>query len=89
MPNRLARAILTDPQIRSRDLPLALRAANKSVELTKRRASDALEMLARAQFATGNKSEARATANEALKVCKNADDQMELQKMIALYEKAR
>lgn len=89
VPNRLARAILTDPQVRSRDLPLAMRAANKSVELTKRRASDALEMLARAQFATGNKSEALATANEALKVCKNADDQMDLQKMIALYEKAR
>ena len=89
VPNRLARVILTDPEVRSRDLPLALRAADKSVELTARRAADALEMLARAQFATGNKSEALATANEALKVCKNGDDQIDLQKLIALYEKAK
>ena len=89
IPNRLARAILTDPQVRSRDLPLALRAASKSVELTKRRASDALEMLARAQFATGNKSEALATANEAIKVCRDASDLKDLQEMIALYEKAK
>jgi peroxiredoxin len=89
VPNRLARAILTDPQVRSRDLPLAMRAATRSVELTKRRASDALEMLARAQFATGNKAEALATAREAVQVCRNADDLKDLQQMIALYEKAR
>jgi thiol-disulfide isomerase/thioredoxin len=88
VPNRLARAILTDPQVRSRDLPLALRAATKSVELTRRQASDALEMLARAQFATGSKSEALATANEAIKVCRDASDLNDLQQMIALYEKA-
>jgi hypothetical protein len=87
VPNRLARAILTDPQVRSRDLPLALRAATKSVEMTKRRTADALEMLARAQYATGGRSEALTTAREALAVCKDADDQKELQKLIALYEK--
>ena len=87
IPNRLARAILTDSQVRSRDLPLALRAATKSVELTKRRASDALEMLARAQYATGSKNEALATANEALSVCKDADDRKDLQDLVALYQK--
>jgi len=87
VPNRLARGILTDTQVRSRDLPLALRAATKSVEMTRRRNSDALEMLARAQYATGSKGEALATAREALGVCQDADDQKELQKLIALYEK--
>jgi hypothetical protein len=46
-------------------------------------------MLARAQFATGNKTEALATAREAVHVCRNADDLKDLQQMIALYEKAR
>jgi len=88
IPNRLARAILTDPQVRSRDLPLALRAATMSTELTKRRAADALEMLARAQYATGKKNEALATANEALTVCRDAGDRAEIEKLIAMYQKA-
>jgi hypothetical protein len=83
----LARAILTDPQVQSRDLDLAFRAATKSVEITKRRTSDALEMLARAQFATGSKIEALATAKDALSVCKDPEDKNNLQSMIALYEK--
>lgn len=88
IPNRLARAILTDPQIRSRDLPLAMRAATLSTEMTHRRAADALEMLARAQYATGNKSEALATAKEALAVCRNAEDREGLEKLVAMYQKA-
>jgi len=88
VPNRLARAILTDPQVRSRDLPLALRAATLSTEMTQRRYSDALEMLARAQFATGKKDEALATANEALAVCKESSDRQNLEKLVAMYKKA-
>ncbi|MGC3960909.1 MAG: TlpA disulfide reductase family protein [Verrucomicrobiota bacterium] len=88
IPNRLARAILTDPQIRSRDLPLALRAATLSTEMTHRRAADALEMLARAQFATGSKEAALVTVKEALAVCQNADDRKELEKLTAMYQKA-
>ncbi len=88
VPNRLARAILTDPQVQSRDLDLAFRAATKSVEMTHRRTSDALEMLARAQFATGSKVEALATAKEALSVSVNAEDKDAVQKMVALYEKS-
>jgi thiol-disulfide isomerase/thioredoxin len=87
VPNRLARAILTDPQARSRDLPLAMRAATQSVEMTKRRSSDALEMLARAQYATGSKNEALATANEALALCKDPADRKDLEAMVALYTK--
>ncbi|HEX5219834.1 MAG TPA: TlpA disulfide reductase family protein [Verrucomicrobiae bacterium] len=88
IPNRLARAILTDATVRSRDLPLALRAATLSTEMTKRRASDALEMLARAQYATGKKNEALATAQEALTVCRDASDREGIEKLIAMYQKA-
>jgi hypothetical protein len=85
--NRLARAILTDTQVRSHDLPLALRAATQAVEITKQRSSDALEMLARAQYATGSKSEALATANAALTICPNEEGRIDLRQLIAFYEK--
>jgi hypothetical protein len=60
---------------------------NATVHLLLPMFADALEMLARAQYATGSKNEALATANEALLVCKDPDDRKELQDLVALYQK--
>ncbi len=85
--NHLAKAILTEKSVKSRDLPLALRATTKAVGMTKRRSSDALEMHARAQFANGSKPEAIQTVKEALAVCKDPGDRADLQKLLAQFEK--
>jgi hypothetical protein len=41
IPHHLAKAILTDPAVRSRDLALALKATTQTVEMTKQQSSDA------------------------------------------------
>ena len=88
IPYRLAKAILTEPAIRVRDLDLALRAANKAVELTRERSYQSLEMQARALFATGKKQQAIEVQKKAIDVCKNAEDLEELKKFLGLYEKS-
>lgn len=87
VPHHLAKAILTDPEVRSRDVPLALRATTKAVELTDRRSSDALGLHGRALFASGKKTEGLETLKEALATCDDPDDKAELQKLLALLEK--
>jgi thiol-disulfide isomerase/thioredoxin len=85
--NRLARAILTDPKVRSREVPLALRAATQAVEMTKRRSADALEMLARAQYASGSRAEAIITIKEAIAVETDPADKTEYEGLLAMYER--
>jgi tetratricopeptide (TPR) repeat protein len=87
VPHRLARTILTDPAIRSRDLPLALRASSKAVEMTKERSFDALEIKARALFASGKKQEAIETQKKAMSLCNDEGRTAEMKKFLALYEK--
>jgi thiol-disulfide isomerase/thioredoxin len=87
VPHRLARLILTDPEVRSRDLELALKASTKAVEMTDRRSSDALEMNARALFASGKKAEAITVQKEAIEKA-DESDLPELKKFLAIYEKA-
>jgi thiol-disulfide isomerase/thioredoxin len=86
-PYRLAKAILTDPEIRSRDVPLALRAANKATELTRERSYQSLEMRARALYASGQKEDAIMNLNKSIGVCNDSEDLPELKKLLALYEK--
>jgi thiol-disulfide isomerase/thioredoxin len=85
---RLSRAILTDPEVRSRDVPLALRAANKAVELTHEQSYQSLEMQARALFASGKKTEAVEVQKQALARCNEPDDRPELEKFLDLFQKA-
>ena len=87
VPHRLARTILTDPEVRSRDLELALKSSAKAVEMTERRSSDALEMHARALFATGKKAEAITVQKEAIERVTDDSDLPELKKFLAIYEK--
>jgi thiol-disulfide isomerase/thioredoxin len=87
IPYDLAKAILTDPAVRSRDLDLALRATTKATELTHQRGYQALAMHARALFANGKKQEAMTTQKKALDLCDDAEDRPELQQFLALYEK--
>ncbi len=88
IPHRLARVILTDPEVRSRDLGLALKATTKAVAMTQERSYDALQMHARALFANGKKGEAAEAQKKSIALCQNPEDMPELQKFLALYEKA-
>jgi hypothetical protein len=72
--------------VRSRDIDLAMRAATRATELTRGGSYQSLEMLARAQFASGKKSEAVETQKEALKVCKDEEDRPELEKFLKLFQ---
>jgi thiol-disulfide isomerase/thioredoxin len=85
--HRLARAILTDPAVRSRDLPLALRASTKANELTKNRNWDVLGLHARALFANGKKDEAVETQKQAIALCNDAESRAEFEKFLALFQK--
>ena len=87
VPYHLAKAILTDPAIRTRDLDLALRAATKSVDLTEQRSYQALAIKARALYANGKKQEAVDAQKKALELCDDSDDRPELQQFLALFEK--
>ena len=87
IPYDLAKAILTDPAVRSRDLDLALRATTKAVEMTQQRSSSALAMHARALYANGKKPEALAAQKKALELCDDPQDRPELEKFLALYSK--
>jgi hypothetical protein len=87
IPYYLAKAILTDQAVRSRDLDLALRATTKANELTQQRSYQALAMHARALFANGKKQEAVTTQKKALDLCDDPEDRPELQQFLALYEK--
>jgi thiol-disulfide isomerase/thioredoxin len=85
---RLARSILTDPEVRSRDVPLALRVANRAVELTHQRSYQALEMQARALFASGKRTEAIEIQKQAISVCSDPEDRPELEKFLLLFQKS-
>src|SRR4030095_15251788 len=74
IPYRLAKAILTDPAVRTRDLEFALKAANKAVEMTHEKSYQAFEMQARALFATGKKQEAIDAQQKAISLCRNSED---------------
>jgi thiol-disulfide isomerase/thioredoxin len=84
--NHLARAILTDPAVRSRDLALALRATTKATELTQNRSADALEMHARALYANGKKLEAIEVQKKCLALS-DPEEKAEREKFLAIYEK--
>jgi thiol-disulfide isomerase/thioredoxin len=83
----LARAILTDPEVRSRDLELALRATTKAIELTRQHSAHALAMHARALYANGRKAEAVEAQKKAIALSTDAQDRSELEKFLAVFEK--
>jgi thiol-disulfide isomerase/thioredoxin len=87
IPHRLAKTILTDPAIRSRDIPLALKASTKAVEMTREGSSDAMEINARALFASGKKREAVEMQKKAIARCSRQEEIPEMKKFLALYEK--
>lgn len=89
IPHHLAKAIMTDLEVKSRDLPLALRATTKAVEMTKRRSSDALGLHGRALFANGKKDEGITALKEAIGLPNSAEDKAEFEKILAMLEKAK
>lgn len=88
IPHHLAKTIMTDPTVRSRDLPLALRATTLATEMTKERSSDALALHGRALFANGKKTEGIAKLKEALALSTDPEDKAEFQKTLNMLEKA-
>ena len=65
MLNNLAWAILTDEDVRQRDLPLATRLAKKAMDATGGKAAHILDTYARALFEAGNVADALQIQKEA------------------------
>ena len=88
IPHHLAKAILTGPDVKVRDLALGLRATTKATEMTDRRNADALALHGRALFANGKKEEGITTVKEALAISNDPEDKAEFQKILTMLEKA-
>ncbi len=88
VPFLLARIILTDPEINRPDSTLALKAATKAVELTRKESYVTLEIQARAWFVSGQPKAALAAQRQAVALCKDEEDLAILQKGLVRYEKA-
>lgn len=86
--NELAWFVLTNPKVLERDLPLAMKAAERANELTKGENPAILDTYARALFDTGRVPEAIATQEKAVSKCR--DDQMrpDLEEALRKYKAA-
>lgn len=83
--------MIVDPEtkVERRDVALALRAAERAVELTEGKAAGVLDTLARAQFANGDVAKAIATQERALSVAADAEERQALQPALDEYKAAR
>jgi thiol-disulfide isomerase/thioredoxin len=88
MMNNLAWVILTHPRIKTRDLPLALRAAKLAVDASESKDAGVLDTYARALFDTGKKAEAIKTQKQAIKLAPEGDARQEFEETLKRYEAA-
>jgi tetratricopeptide (TPR) repeat protein len=86
--NEVAWTIVDAPGLEKRDLDLAEKLATRSVELTERKESQALDTLARIQFEKGQVDKAVATETEALDKA-DADTKPQIQGSLEKYTKAK
>lgn len=86
--NRIAWVILTDPDVKSRDLKLALRAAKSAVDATGAQDAAVMDTYARAQFDNGHHADAIATQKRAIELAGNAGLRQELEATLKQYESA-
>ncbi len=88
MLNMFAWTILTDERVVKRDIPLALKAAEKANELTKGESWEVLDTYARALFDSDKAAEAATQQEKAVKLCDDATAKVDLAKTLAKYKAA-
>lgn len=82
--NNIARSILTDDEIKERDIPLALQIAKQAVDDSQSKTAHILDTYARALFDSGKKDEAIKAQEKALSVA--SDEEKEgLEKTLKAY----
>ncbi len=84
--NALSWTILTEPQVQTRDLPLALKAAERANKLTEELNAPILDTYARALWDTGKKDEAVKMQRKAVAVATQPQMKAELEKTLQQYE---
>jgi hypothetical protein len=86
--NRLAWDILTHPDVKYRDLTLALRAAKKANDVTNGENAAILDTYARALFDNGKVTEAIKLQRQAVAAAKDETMRGELQATLEKYEQS-
>jgi tetratricopeptide (TPR) repeat protein len=86
--NRMAWVILTHPRLKTRDLPLALKAAKLAVDASESKDAGVLDTYARALFDTGKKAEAIKIQKQAIKLAPEGDARKEFEETLKRYEAA-
>lgn len=86
--HKLARNILTDQEIKHRDLKTALKAAKLARDASDGKNAEILETYARALYENGDKQAAVKEQKRAIERCKDADLKSRLQKALKKYEDA-
>ncbi len=85
--NAFAWTLLTSPEIKNRDLDLAMKAAKAAYDASEGKSADILDTYARALFDTGKKAEAIKMQKKAVDICKDERLLKELKKALERYEK--
>lgn len=83
--NEFAWMVLTDPEIKKRDLTMGLRAAQAAFDASQGQDPLVLDTYARALFLNGKKQEAISYQQRALELCKDNGMRSELQKSLDEY----
>ena len=84
--NELAWAILTDPRIRRRDIPLATELAKTGVDASEGKDASILDTYANALFASGKTAAAIEYQRKAIAVCQSDDLKPQLEAALKKYE---
>lgn len=87
--NGLSWFILTDPRIVERDLPLAMKAAERANTLTENNAPAIIDTYARALFDTGKVEEAIKAEERALQLCKDHEMKKDFVAALERYRAAK
>lgn len=84
--NAIAWNILTNPRLKHRDLPLALKFSEAALEASEGKSPEVLDTYARALFDSGKKKEAIEAQKKAVALAKDAQLKTELEKTLKGYE---
>lgn len=83
--NAIAWSILDDPGLETRDVALALQAAQRAAVLTEQKDASVLDTLARALFDSGNTDQAVQTQTRALEIATDPDFKAQLKQRLEQY----
>jgi tetratricopeptide (TPR) repeat protein len=84
--NEIAWTVLTDENIKNRNLKLATKLAKSAFDLSEGKDSNILDTYARALFDTGKTAEAVKTQKKAIELCEDKEKKAELEETLKRYQ---